>query len=415
MPAGKVIGLGSAGDGIVESDGKRYYVPGCLLNENVEFEPDETGKRGRLVRVLSCSKERAEPLCPYFGRCGGCSLQHMSLETYKRFKLNSFKALFPPDFDFSCFEDPIFVPHGTRRRVTFGVMWNGKMRRFGLNESKSGRIVPVERCILLTEALERLIVPLRDFFEKAPLSFGTKKGVGDVSVLWADNGADILITLPIEADLRWRQEVSEIGHQLSIARISWRRGERDVPEPLFVGRAPVLDVFGFSLKPPAGAFLQPSREGERALQDKVREYVGKSMKVADLFCGAGTFSLPLLEKKRKIYGVDTASFSLKALESASEGRIKTECRDLFRTPLFSDELDEYDAVVFDPPRAGAKAQSEQIARSSVPVVVAVSCNPSTFARDAEILSRGGYVMKRLTPVDQFIYSPHTELVALFEK
>lgn len=415
MPAGKVIGLGNSGDGIVESDAKKYYVSGCLLNENVEFEPDETGKRGRLVRVLSCSEERAEPLCPYFGRCGGCSLQHMSLETYKSFKLNSFKALFPPDFDFSCFEDPIFVPHGTRRRVTFGVMWNGKMRRFGLNESKSDRIVPVERCILLTEELERLIVPLRDFFEKAPLSFATKKGVGDVSVLWADNGADVLITLPFEADLRWRQALSDFGAEVSAARISWRRSERESAEPLFVARTPVLNVCGFTLKPPAGCFLQPGREGEAALQVKVREYTGKAKKIADLFCGAGTFSLALLEKKRKIRGVDSASEALSALEAASEGRIETETRDLFRTPLFPDELDEYDAVVFDPPRAGAKAQSEQIARSSVPVVVAVSCNPSTFARDAEILSRGGYVMKRLTPVDQFIYSPHTELVALFEK
>lgn len=415
MPKGKVIGLGGAGDGIVETRDGKVFVPFVLPGETAEFELDETGKRGRAVRTESPSADRVAPVCPHFGTCGGCALQHMSEAAYRRFKLSALERALPAGAEPFERDDPVFVPARSRRRVSFALLWNGKLRLFGLNEAKSSRIVSVESCAQLVPELEKLILPLRKFLTEGDLPFGAKKGVGDVSVLQADNGADILFTLPFSPDLRWRQALSDFGAEVSAARISWRRSERESAEPLFVARTPVLNVCGFTLKPPAGCFLQPGREGEAALQAKVREYTGKAKKIADLFCGAGTFSLALLEKKRKIRGVDSASEALSALAAASEGRIETETRDLFRTPLFPDELDAYDAVVFDPPRAGAKAQAEQIALSSVPVVVAVSCNPATFARDAEILTRGGYVMKRLTPVDQFVYSPHIELVALFEK
>lgn len=147
----------------------------------------------------------------------------------------------------------------------------------------------------------------------------------------------------------------------------------------------------------------------------VVEYAGKSKRVCDLFCGAGTFTLPLMRKKRIVKGTDNAPQALAALRKASEGRVETMERDLFKTPLYPDELYEYDAVVFDPPRAGAKAQCEQIAATDVPRVVAVSCNPVSFVRDAEILIRGGYRLTRLRPVDQFVFTPHMELAALFEK
>lgn len=415
MPEGKVIGLGSSGDGVIETNGKKVFVPFVLPDETAEFEFDEAEKKARLVRVKNPSLNRIDPVCPHFGTCGGCTLQHMSENAYRDFKLSVLQKAIPAELRPFGYDAPVFVPARTRRRVSFALLWNGKLRRFGLNEAGSSRIVSVETCVQLVPELEKLILPLRKFLTEGGLPFGAKKGVGDVSVLWADNGADILFTLPFSPDLQWRRALSDFGTAVSAARISWRRSERESAESLFVARPPVLNVCGFTLKPPAGCFLQPDKEGEAALQEKVREYAGKAKKIVDLFCGAGTFSLALLEKKRKIYGVDNAAEALSALQSASEGRIATETRDLFRTPLFSDELDAYDAVIFDPPRAGAKAQAEQIALSSVPVVVAVSCNPSTFARDAEILARGGYVMKRLTPVDQFVYSPHIELVALFEK
>ncbi len=419
MAEGTVAGLGGLGDGIVREsesgDGTGgVFVPFVLEGEKIEFEHTGNG-RGRLVRVLRPAGTRVAAVCPHFTVCGGCALQHMNETAYRDFKIETLKRTLSSFSEEADFDAPVFVPPHTRRRVTFALFWCGKMRRFGLNEAKSDRIVPVDECPLLVPELERMIAPLRSFFMSPELSFSGKKGVGDVSLLQTESGVDVLLTLPFSPDLGWRQALPVLGHALGAARISWRRSEAEPAEPLFFARAPVLTTGGFVLKPPAGCFLQPDREGEAALVGKAREYAGKSKKIVDLFCGAGTFSLGLLEKKRKIYGVDNASEALKALEAASEGRIKTENRDLFRTPLFSDELNAYDCIVFDPPRAGAKAQAEQIALSAVPVVIAVSCNPLTFVRDAEILKRGGYSLRRLTPVDQFAYSSHMELIALFTR
>ena len=234
-----------------------------------------------------------------------------------------------------------------------------------------------------------------------------------MSVLMTQTGADVLLTLPFEPDFDWRQSAAQFAAENGLARLSWRTSERAEPEPLVVLHTPELKVGDFTLKPPAGVFLQPSVEGRDALTQAVAEYAGKAKKVMDLFCGAGTFSLPLLQKKRIIKGADNAPFALKALREASAGRIETQERDLFKTPLYPDELDGFDCVIFDPPRAGAKAQCEQIAASSVEKVVAVSCNPVSFVRDAEILINADFTLERVRPVDQFAFTPHLECVAKF--
>ncbi len=414
MPAGKIFDLGMQGDGLVDAGGRTVFISGTLPGEEVVYETDG-GNRGVLREILKPSPDRAAPQCPFYGTCGGCALQHLSASFYRDFKLKGLRSLFPDDGMLPEFDEPIFIPSGTRRRATFALVWNGPARWFGFNRRRSSEVLSVDRCPLLVPELERLIPPLRSFLTDKKRLFKKRHGEGDVSVLWTETGADILITLPFEPDLGWRQAAADFVLSSGAARLSWRFSERRPAEPVITARPPSLTIGAFRLIPPPGVFLQPSREGEAVLQAKVSEYIGKARKITDLFCGAGTFTLALLEKGRKLSGLDNAPEALKALSAASAGRVTIEERDLFRVPVLPDELAGCDAVVLDPPRAGAKAQCEQLAFSDVPKIVAVSCNPVSFVRDAALLIRGGYRMTRLAPVDQFIYSPHMELVALFEK
>lgn len=413
MPQGKVFDLGRQGDGLIRADdGRAVFVAGALTGETVEYEMTGEG-RARLVRVLDPSPDRAEPVCPCFEQCGGCALQHLRPESYRAFKLRYLRELLPASWNLPDFDEPFFAPFDGRRRATFAVMWNGAARRFGFNARQSERIVEMTDCPVLVPALRRLIVPLREYV--AGRDFPKKKGTGDVSVQMTGAGADILFTFPFQPSADWRATAAGFAARVGAARVSWRTNEREEAEPLAVLSAPELQIGGFTLKPPAGVFLQPSQAGQDALTAAVVEYVGKAKRVYDLFCGAGTFTLPLLQKKRVIKGADNAPQALAALRAASDGRVETSVRDLFKTPLYPDELYGTDAVVFDPPRAGAKAQCEQLAVSEVPRIVAVSCNPVSFVRDAEILMNGGYELKRLRPVDQFVFTPHMELAALFER
>ena len=411
MSQGKVFDLGRQGDGLIKYEGQNVFIAGALPEETVRYRLT-ADNRAELEEIVSASSDRATPVCPFFEQCGGCALQHLSADLYRRFKLRYFKELFPPEWNVT-FDEPVFIPFKSRRRATFAVFWNGVLRKFGFNAKQSDKIVEIDSCPVLIEQLEKLIVPLRQFICDKARFFPKKKGVGDVSVLMTETGADVLLTLPFEPDFDWRQSALLFAAENGLARLSWRTNERADPEPLAVLHTPALSIGNFTLKPPAGVFLQPSVEGQDALTQAVVEYVGKAKKVMDLFCGAGTFSLPLLQKKRIIKGADNAPFALQALREASEGRIETQERDLFKTPLYPDELDGFDCVIFDPPRAGAKAQCEQIAASGVERVVAVSCNPVSFARDAEILINAGFALERIRPVDQFAFTPHLECVAKF--
>ena len=411
MFQGKVFDLGRQGDGLIKHEEKTVFIAEALPDETVSYHLT-ADNRAELETIVSASPDRAAPVCQFFGQCGGCALQHLNTDLYKNFKIRYFKELFPAEWNVS-FDEPVFISFKSRRRATFAVFWNGTTRRSGFNAKQSDKIIEIDACSVLVESLEKLIVPLRRFVCDKARFFPKKKGVGDVSVLMTQTGADVLLTLPFEPDFEWRQSAAQFAAENGLARLSWRMSERAEAEPLALLHTPELTVGDFTLKPPAGVFLQPSVEGQDALTQAVVEYVGKSKKVMDLFCGAGTFSLPLLQKKRIIKGADNAQFALRALKEASAGRIETQERDLFKTPLYPDELDGFDCVIFDPPRAGAKAQCEQIAASGVKKVVAVSCNPVSFVRDAEILVNAGFKLERVRQVDQFSFTPHTECVAKF--
>jgi 23S rRNA (uracil1939-C5)-methyltransferase len=279
----------------------------------------------------------------------------------------------------------------------------------GFNAEGSHRIVDIVACEVLMPELLALISPLRTLLLKA---VAEGQGAG-ITLTASDSGVDVLLANVAAVRLDQIERLTDFANAHDLARLSVE-GAHGV-ETVAMARPPVLAMGGVPVVLPPAPFLQATREGEAALVAAVLEAVDGARTVADLFCGLGTFALPLSGSAR-VLAADAAGPAVLALEAAARQfrrPVQTAHRDLFRRPLTPVELAGFRAVVFDPPRAGAQAQASQLAQSSVPIVVAVSCNPSTFVRDAEILVKGGYRLERLWPVAQFRWSTHLELAARF--
>ena len=325
--------------------------------------------------------------CPFFGKCGGCVFEDLD-ETYTHKKETALKeALAHKAIDIIP-EPLIRIPKESRRRATFAFA-NG---HFGFNEMQSHRIVDISSCAVLTPQLSTFIPSLRTFMK----NFKTK---GDVFVLMTEFGADIKIDenkkTPTSLDLL--EKISAFCQENTVARFVLNN------EPIYQAT---------QLPFPSGAFMQPSLEGEKALQKLVLESVGDGSKVVDLFCGLGTFTKPLAAAGKKTEGYDSASDSIETLKKSG---IQAFSRDLFRNPLTPEELNRFDVAVLDPARAGAFEQCEMLAQSDISKIVMVSCHIGTFCRDARILINAGFKLDKLTPVDQFVATRHLEVVAVFCK
>ena len=408
--------LGAQGDGLAAWAGQTLYIPGTLPGERVRVK---TGaKRGdgvacALIDVLEPAPQRAPPICDYFAHCGGCALQHLDAPTYAQWKRARIAdVLAKRGFADVPVLDPVLIGPGTRRRVTYTAHRRGGRLDFGFNARASHDIVDIESCPLLVANLNTLSAPLRELMA-AVLVDGAR---ARVLVTACANGADVVIEADAPPTLAAREAVAAFASRSHAARVAWK--EPDFPaEPVAQMHAPQVDISGVLLELPMGAFLQASLEGERAILAQVQAGVGDAARIADLYCGVGSFTLPLA-RQAIVRATDSLEAPVHALERAAGrtdlgGRVLAEVRDLDRQPLEPGELNKFEAVVFDPPRAGAAAQAAHIARSNVPRVVAVSCNPATFARDARTLVDGGYRLVDVLPVDQFTFSPHVELVARF--
>lgn len=373
--------------------------------------------------------------CPLYPACGGCINLELDDETYRRRKYEHFQHVIgrirQADIQFG---SPVFIPSGTRRRAAMAFRNVKKKFCLGFNATQSKEIIDCRHCPRLTEGLNRNLENIRGLLqdlcaEPYTVKQGKKvlrQGVsgGDVLMCEAADGIDVTLELPFAPELAHRMIISEYAARCSdIIRISWRRRPGDTPETIVEKLRPVINNSGIDVCIPAGTFLQASQAGEQALINLVMSYIGdRSGRIADLFCGIGTFSYPLSKNKNnRILAVDSSAELLegfrRTVNLAQISNIKVQSANLFKYPLDAAALAEIDIVVFDPPRAGAAAQVAAIAAAPVqpPVVVAVSCNPHTFVNDADRLISGGYTLKEITMVDQFVYSGHTELVALFEK
>ncbi|TGT68933.1 class I SAM-dependent RNA methyltransferase [bacterium M00.F.Ca.ET.159.01.1.1] len=399
--------LGSQGDGIANAEGGEVFVPFTLPGETVTAARQKD--RATLMSVLEASPLRVDPACRHFTECGGCALQHYEAEAYRQWKrekvVQALKAK-----GIACEIEALVpcAPH-SRRRVTFSARRTEAGMLLGFVRALSSEIIPIEECPISLPAIVSALDKLRAV---ADLVCATPKAF-HMTVTVTASGLDIAVQDAGKLGDNQRRIVSNFAMAEGLARLSVD-GEI-VVEP----RKPVVQFGPVAVAVPPGAFLQATEAAEQTMASLVGQHLARAKKVADLFAGCGSFALRLAAKS-EVHAVEGDGPALAALDRAfrfASGlkRVTAERRDLFRRPLTFRELNAFDGLVFDPPRAGAEDQSKQIARSDVPLVAAVSCNPVTLARDLRILLDGGYTLKSVTPIDQFLWSPHVEAVALLEK
>ncbi len=414
-----VEALGAKGDGLATCDGRPLFlaqtVPGDRVLARVTGQRGG-GFKGEVIELLEEGPNRAAPPCPFFGPCGGCALQHLAEPAYVEWKQDLLRlALERRDLVPEVTHPLRQVPPGRRRRITWSALKTAHGLLLGYYERESHRLTDIDACLLVTPELHALLAPLHELLGRL---LAVQEGARVTATL-CETGVDLLVDSRHALTLADRESLAAFAESHDLARLSWTDG-REAPEPLAVRRDPILTFGGVPVLPPAGGFVQPTAEGEALLAELVMAAVPEGAETAaDLFAGCGTFTFPLAARLQ-VYAAEGAEESLMALDAAARRaagglRVQAELRDLARFPVLADELSGGDVVVFDPPRNGAREQAAEIAASDVPTVIAVSCNPTTFARDARILVDGGYRLKEATPIDQFPWSGHLELVAVFTR
>lgn len=352
----------------------------------------------------------AEPPCRHFPLCGGCQLQHLDEETLATFvRERVTHALSTQGVEAAEIMPVHLSPPAVRRRVAVRSAWVGKQFQLGFSTEKSHRIIDLMECDVMAPELFAMIAPLREFLN--PL-IERRRDV-QIKMAGVDQGIDVLIENWVARHLSDHEALSAFAQQHKLARLSLDEGYGPVsfwePEPVTV------TLGGTAVAYPPYGFLQATPDGEAALIAAVGDIIGEAKLVADLFAGLGTFALALADN-RKIYAAEADREPIVALQAAagrSGKKIFTEHRDLFRRPLTAEELNKFEAVILDPPRAGAQSQIASLAASSVPTIAYVSCNPASFARDAKSLAAEGYRLQRIWPVGQFRWSTHIEMVGEF--
>lgn len=402
--------VGVQGDGIAAGP---VYAPFTLPGERVRAKV--LGDRAEVLEILAPSLDRADPVCPHFLDCGGCALQHWAAGPYLDWKSQIVREALARERIETEILAPFASPPGSRRRLALHARPGDRGEaRLGYKTRGGWRLVEIEVCPIADPrlqaafpALRRLAAPFLEHPRSAPTLHAT----------WTDGGLDVDVTGverrtgALSADARLR--AAEAGQAGDMARVTL------AGEGVYLARRPSVRLGRAQVDLPAGAFLQATPEAETAMGDFILGAISGAGRVADLFSGVGTFSFRLAEIART-WAVDSSAEAITALQQAAAAapglkEIAAEARDLFRRPVLSRELKRFEAVVFDPPRAGAEAQAAEIAASGVCRVVGVSCNPATFARDARVLIDAGFRLKRVLPVDQFLWSPHVELVGVFER
>lgn len=417
----RVVGLGARGDGLIEPieataprGGEKTYAPFVLPGETVRLNPSAVDQTDALEIVTPHAK-RIEPVCRHFTVCGGCALQHAGPDLYRAWKSSLLESALAQQ-GLAVNVAPLeSVGLGARRRVVLTAeAANRRDIALGFHAARSHDIVAIAECPIANPAITARLEGLRTLCRLlAPASKRNERI--RLNVLAAANGlaVDVEASLrPLSAD----EQARLAAHAKSLAFVRLTLNA----DPIYIAATPVVRCGPADVVPPPAAFLQASSEAEAIMARLVVGALPKRAKrAADLFCGIGALTFPLAEKVAA-FAADSAPDALAALEEAARNtqnlkKIETRRRDLMREPLSRKELEPFDLVVFDPPRAGAAEQAKALAKSKVPVVAAVSCNPATLARDLRILVDGGYRIVRLTPIDQFVFAPHVEAVAILTR
>jgi 23S rRNA (uracil1939-C5)-methyltransferase len=404
----EIARLGAQGDGIADTASGPVFVPYSLPGERVQAEL--RGERARLIAVIEASPERIAPVCRHFTHCGGCAVQHLRGPAYLAWKRELVAAAFSARGIDAPTSHVATVGLGARRRASFSARRTGRGVVLGFHEAKGVDIVDLQECPVTASAIVRALPGLRRLVE--PLM--SRRAPGRVVVTLAANGLDVAIEdVPGEPSLEVREFLAREATALKLARLTL------AGDTLYQATVPAVRLGTANVVLPARSFLQAAPAAEAEMVRLVTQAVGESKRVVDLFCGMGTFTFPLAQRA-PVLAVDGDKSAITALASAANRTpglkpIETKLRDLFREPLSVKELQGFDAAVFDPPRAGAATQAAALAASGVKTIAAVSCNPATLARDARMLIDGGFKLERVTPIDQFLYSPHIEAIAILRR
>ncbi len=426
---GAVEVIGAKGDGLVQGPDGPVYVPYTAPGDIARIEA--VGDRGTIVELVNPGPDRTDPSCLIYGECGGCALQHVSENFYRNWKETEVRgALRAAGIDPSVVAPMAAIPAASRRRAQFYITRNGDETTLGFYARRSRRLVSVDDCFVLHPALNKALPAFKLLAAAAPASWARFS----MAVTLCEDGRgqeafdlDFSNTTPLPdpSPQETARLMKAAKSAVKILRLSLHGA------PLVTIEPPMVRFGEFIAAPPPGAFLQASIDGQEALINFVVDAITKSEwalkklkpKIADLFCGCGTFTLPL-----SAHGTLTAydsdedgiiTLNAAAKRAQSDGRkikpVKAEARNLFTRPLNFKDLESFDAVVLDPPRAGAIHQARELAKAKTPMAVYVSCNPKSFARDAKILIDGGFSLRQVTPVDQFVYSSHIEIVSIFSR
>ncbi|MCW8087637.1 class I SAM-dependent RNA methyltransferase [Sabulicella glaciei] len=403
----KIEAMGAGGDGIAPGP---LFIPWTLPGERVRATPGAKG-RARLEEVLAPSPERVAPPCVHFGPCGGCALQHWSLDAYAEWKRSRLvEALSRAGFPDAPVAPAFVTPRNSRRRVDWGLerQADGSVA-IGFHERHGTALVPMQECHILRPELVALLGPLA----AALRGLEGLRRLGTAVVNWLDTGADLRLDTDGPLTEGDRRRLAAFAAEQGIPRIAWRN------EVAAQRGAVAVTLAGVSVAPPSGAFLQATPEGEATIIAAVLAALPSKMppraRLADLYAGIGTLSFPL-GSRGVVDAFESDTPAVEALKrAAGGGRVRAQRRDLVRQPLLPLELKPYAAVVLDPPFNGAVDQVAQIARSAVRRVIYVSCNPAALSRDGAALRAAGFEVESAVPVDQFLWSPHLESVVAFTR
>ncbi len=394
--------LGQHGDGVADGP---LFAPMTLPGETIEARLE--GVYLKDIKIVEPSDQRVTPPCRHFKSCGGCQLQHAHDDLVAEWKVNVVRMALSSRKLETVFKPIQTSAPNSRRRATFAAKRTKKGAMVGFHGRGSDVVIEIPDCQLIDPSLLQGLPVAKTL----ALAGASRKAALAVTVTASLVGLDVAVRNGKPLEGQFRQELAQLCQQMDLARLTW-------DDEVIAMREPPVQRFGSALvTPPPGAFLQATPEGEAALVQAVQDAVKGAGSIVDLFAGCGTFALPLAQDA-EVWALEGDAAMVEALDKGwrqAKGlkKVKSEARDLFRRPVLPDELRKIDAVVLDPPRAGAEAQVIELAQSGVPRISYVSCNPVTFARDAETLTKAGYTLDWVQVVDQFRWSAHIELAAAF--
>ncbi len=410
--------LGARGDGIGQIEGARVFLPLALPGERWRARLVARRADGLVAAPIASLDQvmRAPPPCRHFGTCGGCQLQHLPAADYAAWQRETvIQTLARRGLHETPVAPPRITPPASRRRVRFAFRVPSGVQ-LGFRVRSAHTLVDVAQCPVARPEIVALLPALRQLLARLAIA---RRG-GEVEITASESGLDVLLTTALAPGLAERESLAAFAEHQDLARLAWRPAAGSPAEPIAARRPVWVDFAGVRVELPPGAFLQATRFAEDAIRSAVAEAIGDARRIADLFAGCGTFGLPFAALGRQVLALDADPSMLAAAGAAARqagfgDRLRTEGRDLERAPLTGPALERLDAVILDPPRAGARAQAGALAASRVARIAMVSCNPATFARDARTLVDGGYRVVAVQPIDAFLWSAQIELVGAFAR